>query len=392
MKILSVNAGSSSLKFTLFELPEEKELVNGVFEKIGIPGGIYTIKFNGEKIKKEENLPNHEVAVEILIKELIANKVIESLDEIDAIGHRLVHGGDKYQESTLITTELMKDAEELAPLAPLHIPANIVGINAFKKSLPNIPMVAVFDTAFHQTMEKEEYMYAVPYEWYTNYGVRKYGFHGTSHRYINKKISEHLKRNDLKVISCHLGNGSSIAAINSGKVVDTTMGFTPLAGVIMGTRSGDIDPGIIPYIMKKENKTIDEIMDDLNKKSGFLGVSGISSDSRDIEDASAAGNERCQLLQAMSAQKVANYIAMYNNILNGADVICFTAGLGENSILTRKAVIEKIKSLGVVLDEEANNVRGEFRLISTKESKITVYIVPTNEELMIATDTYELVK
>lgn len=392
MKILSVNAGSSSLKFTLFELPEEKELVNGTFEKIGIEGSFYTIKINGEKFKNETALPNHEVAVEILIKELLERKVINSLEDLDAIGHRLVHGGDKYQSSAIITEEVIKDAWDFAPLAPLHIPANIIGINAFKKSLPNTPMVAVFDTAFHQTMDQKEFMYAVPYEWYTKYGVRKYGFHGTSHRYINKKICEYLKNDNLKVISCHLGNGSSIAAINAGKVVDTTMGFTPIAGVIMGTRCGDIDVGIIPYIMEKEGKNIDEVMEDLNKKSGFLGISGVSSDSRDVEAGAKDGNERCQLLQEMSTQKVANYIAMYNNILDGADVICFTAGLGENSILTRKMVVEKIKSLGVVLDEELNDVRGEFRLISKKDSKIPVYILPTNEELMIATDTYELVK
>lgn len=392
MKILSVNAGSSSLKFTLFELPENNELMSGTFEKIGIGNSFYTIKLNGEKIKREVDLKDHSVAVKYLIEELLNNKVIDSLDDLDGVGHRLVHGGTKFAESVIINDDVMKAAEECIELAPIHNPANITGINAFREALPNTPQIAVFDTAFHQTMEKEEYLYAVPYEWNEKYGVRRYGFHGTSHRYINKTVSEMLNRDDLKIINCHIGNGSSLCAINAGRVVHTTMGFTPLTGLVMGTRSGDVDPSIIPFIMKKENKTCEEVINDLNKKSGLLGLSGVSSDSRDIEDGIANGNERCILANEMLCRSVANYIAMYNNMLNGADVITFTAGIGENSIDTRKRVIELIASLGVKIDEERNNVRGKLTLISSDDSKIPVYVVPTNEELMIAMDTYDLIK
>lgn len=392
MKILSVNAGSSSLKFTLFELPENKELISGTFEKIGIGNSFYTIKINGEKIKREIDLKDHSVAVNYLIEELINNKVINSLDDLDGVGHRLVHGGTKFSKSVIINDEVMEAASECIELAPIHNPANITGIKAFQSALPNTPQVAVFDTAFHQTMAKEEYLYAGPYEWYTEYGVRKYGFHGTSHRYVNKKISEELGRDDLKVINCHIGNGSSLCAINAGKCVNTTMGFTPLTGVVMGTRSGDIDPSVIPFIMKKENKTCEEVLNDLNKKSGLLGISGVSSDSRDIEDGIKQGNERCALANEMLSRSVANYIAVYNNMLGGADVITFTAGLGENSKLTRAKIIELVASLGIKLDKEANDVRGELKKISSADSTIPVYIVPTNEELMIAMDTYELIK
>ena len=392
MKILSVNAGSSSLKFTLFELPEKKQLISGVFEKIGIGNSFYTIKINGEKIKREVDLKDHSVAVKYLIEELLNNKVISSLDDLDGVGHRLVHGGTKFAKSVIINDDVMAAAEECVELAPIHNPANITGIRAFMEALPNTPQVAVFDTAFHQTMENTEYLYAVPYEWNEKYGVRKYGFHGTSHRYINKTISEVMGRTDLKVINCHLGNGSSLCAIDSGRVVNTTMGFTPLTGVVMGTRSGDVDPSIIPFIMKKENKTCEEVINDLNKKSGLLGISGISNDSRDIEDGIASGNERCKLANEMLCRSVANYIAMYNNMLGGADVITFTAGIGENSIDTRARIIELVASLGVKLDNNANNVRGELTLISSKDSKIPIYVVPTNEELMIAEDTFELIK
>ena len=392
MKILSVNAGSSSLKFTLFELPEKKQLISGVFEKIGIGNSFYTIKINGEKIKREVDLKDHSIAVKYLIEELLNNKVISSLDDLDGVGHRLVHGGTKFAKSVIINDDVMAAAEECVELAPIHNPANITGIRAFMEALPNTPQVAVFDTAFHQTMENTEYLYAVPYEWNEKYGVRKYGFHGTSHRYINKTISEVMGRTDLKVINCHLGNGSSLCAIDSGRVVNTTMGFTPLTGVVMGTRSGDVDPSIIPFIMKKENKTCEEVVNDLNKKSGLLGISGISNDSRDIEDGIASGNERCKLANEMLCRSVANYIAMYNNMLGGADVITFTAGIGENSIDTRARIIELVASLGVKLDNNANNVRGELTLISSKDSKIPIYVVPTNEELMIAEDTFELIK
>ena len=392
MKILTVNAGSSSLRFALFELPENKELISGYFEKIGIGNSFYTIKLNGEKLKREVDLKDHSVAVKYLIQELIDNKVISSLDDLDGVGHRVVHGGKKFSKSCLINDEFIEAVEECSEFAPLHNPANLIGIRAFMDAMPSTPQVGVFDTAFHSTMAETEYLYAVPYEWNEKYGIRKYGFHGTSHRYVNKTISEHLGRNDLKVINCHIGNGSSLCAIDAGKVVDTSMGFTPLTGTIMGTRSGDVDPSIIPFVMKKEGKTCEQVIDDLNKKSGLLGISGTSSDSRDIEDGIANGDARCQLAQNMLAQRIANYIAMYNNLLGGADVITFTAGLGENSIMTRENVVERIASLGVKLDAQANDVRGKFTLISTPDSKIPVYIVPTNEELMIAMDTYEIIK
>lgn len=392
MKILTVNGGSSSLKFNVIELPEEKELISGYFERIGLEDSFYNIKINGEKIKHVVPLKNHMDAVELLKKELFDNGIIESLDEIEGVGHRIVHGGTGFDKSVLVTDDVIKEIEKFNDLAPLHNPPMIECIKAFKASMPDTPMAVVFDTAFHQSMNEEEFLYPVPYDWYTKYGIRKYGAHGTSHRFINKTISEILKRDDLKVISCHIGSGASLCAIDAGRVVDTSMGFTPLAGVMMGTRSGDVDPSIIPYVMKKENKTCEEVINDLNKNSGLLGVSGVSNDSRDIEDGIAAGNEKCILAQNIFCQKIANYIAMYNNMLNGADVIVLTAGLGENSSITREGVLERIASLGVKLDKNKNNFRGEIRKISTEDSKIPVYVIPTNEELMIALDTYELIK
>lgn len=390
MKILAVNAGSSSLKFTLIELPEKNVVASGLFEKIGISGSCYTIKYNGEKIKKEVNLVDHSVAVRILMEELINMGIISSLDEIEGVGHRMVHGGQEFTESVVLTEDVLDRVAKYNELAPLHNPANIMGVKAFMKALPNTIQVGVFDTAFHTTMKEAEYLYPVPYEWYEKYGVRKYGFHGTSHRFINKTISEYFGRNDLKVISCHIGNGGSITAIDSGKVVDTSMGFTPLAGIMMGTRSGDIDASMLSYLAGKTGKSLEELTNDLNKKSGLLGVSGVSSDSRDVEMAADEGNERAILAQEMYAKKIANYIAMYNNLLGGADVITLTAGVGENSKTMRKSIIEKIASLGVKLDDARNDFRGEFRLISTDDSKIPVYVVPTDEELMIAMDTMEL--
>lgn len=390
MKILAVNAGSSSLKFTLIELPEKKVLANGLFEKIGIPGSCYTIKYNGEKVTKEANLGDHSVAVQILMDELINMGIISSLEEIDGVGHRMVHGGQEFTESVVLTEDVLERVSQYNELAPLHNPANIMGVRAFMKALPNTIQVGVFDTAFHTTMEPTEYIYPVPYEWYEKYGVRKYGFHGTSHRFINKTISEYLKRDDLKVISCHIGNGGSITAIDSGKVVDTSMGFTPLAGIMMGTRCGDIDASMLSYLAGKTGKTLEELTNDLNKKSGLLGVSEVSSDSRDVENAANDGDAKAILAQEMYARKIANYIAMYNNLLGGADVITLTAGVGENSKTMRKSILDKIASLGVKIDEERNDFRGEFRLISTDDSKIPVYVVPTDEELMIAMDTVEL--
>ena len=392
MKILSVNAGSSSLKFTVFEMPEEKELISGVFERIGIENSFYTIKLNGEKIKKEAVLANHTDAVKILTQELLDNNIVEDLSEIKAIGHRMVHGGEKYASSVLLTDEVIKTVEELSDLAPLHNPANLVGVRAFMEVIPDAVSVGVFDTAFHQTMEEDKYLYPVPYEWYEDYGVRKYGFHGTSHKYVSQKMAEILGKSDAKIITCHIGNGGSLAAVKDGKCIDTSMGFTPNAGIIMGSRSGDIDASLIPYVMKKSGMSISDIDTALNKKSGLLGISGVSSDSRDIEDGIKSGNSRCELAQKMYVDKIVNYIAMYYVELGGADAIVFTAGVGENSISTRKQIVEKLDCLGIKLDEERNNVRGKEALISSDDSKVLVYVIPTNEELMIATDTYNLAK
>lgn len=390
MKILTVNAGSSSLKFTLFEMPEEKAIASGLFEKIGLNGSSYTIKYNGEKITKEYDLKDHSVAVKKLMDELIALGIINSLDEIEGVGHRILHGAQEFSEPTVLNMDVVQAISKYNELGPLHNPANLMGATSFIEALPNVINVGVFDTAFHQTMDEEEFLYPVPFEWYQDYGIRKYGFHGTSHKYIWKFMSEVLG-NSAKIISCHIGNGGSLCAIRGGKVVDTTMGFTPLAGIMMGSRSGDIDPSIIPFIMKKLNKSADEIITMLNKNSGLLGVSGVSSDSRDVEAGANEGNERCALAERMYAQKIANFIAMYNNLLDGADAIVFTAGVGENSITMRKMIIERIHSLGVATNDELNNVRGEFKKISTDESRIALYVVPTNEELMIATDTYNII-
>lgn len=391
MKILTINAGSSSMKFSVIELPEAKELISGYFQRIGIDNSFYDVKINGEKLHRDMDLPNHLVALEAIKKEIVELGVVSSLDEIDGIGHRLVHGGEKYKSSVLIDDEVITTCKKFEKLAKLHMPAMLSCIEASKQAFPNTPMVAVFDTSFHQTMEPKNYLYAVPMDWYKNYGVRKYGFHGTSHRFINKSISEYLNISDLKVISCHIGSGASLCAIDSGKVVDTSMGFSPMTGIMMGTRPGDVDPSVVQYMMDEAGMTIDEVMTALNKKSGLEGICG-KSDSRDVEDGIKAGDEACILAQDMYTQKVANYIAMYNNLLNGADVIVFTAGLGENSIQTRIDVMEKIKSLGVKIDLEKNNFRGKFGIISADDSTIPVYVIPTNEELMIAMDTYEIVK
>ncbi len=391
MKILTINAGSSSMKFSVIELPEAKELISGYFQRIGIDNSFYDVKINGEKLHRDMDLPNHLVALEAIKKEIVELGVVSSLDEIDGIGHRLVHGGEKYKSSVLIDDEVITTCKKFEKLAKLHMPAMLSCIEASKQAFPNTPMAAVFDTSFHQTMEPKNYLYAVPMDWYKNYGVRKYGFHGTSHRFINKSISEYLNRSDLKVISCHIGSGASLCAIDSGKVVDTSMGFSPMTGIMMGTRPGDVDPSVVQYMMDEAGMTIDEVMTALNKKSGLEGICG-KSDSRDVEGGIKAGDEACILAQDMYTQKVANYIAMYNNLLNGADVIVFTAGLGENSIQTRIDVMDKIKSLGVKIDLEKNNFRGKFGIISADDSTIPVYVVPTNEELMIAMDTYEIVK
>ncbi len=392
MKILSVNAGSSSLKFQMYEMPEEKVLISGVFERIGIGNSFYTIKLNGEKIKKEREVSNHEQAVKILTEELLENKVVSSLDEIEAIGHRMVHGADKYQTSTIIDEEVIKSSEELIELAPIHIPANLTGVRAFQKIIPNATAVAVFDTSFHQTLPKQAYIYPVPYEWYEKYGIRKYGFHGTSHKYVSMRMNEILGRTDTKIITCHIGSGGSISAVLNGKSIDTSLGFTPNAGIVMGTRSGDIDASIIPFIMKKENLTVSEVDNILNKKSGLLGISKKYSDSRDIEEGIKNGDELCQLAQDIYVRRIVEYIAKYYVLLGGCDAIVMTAGVGENSIPTRKQILDKLSVLGVQIDEERNNIRGEEQLITKDTSKIPVWVIPKDEELMIARDTYELAK
>ena len=391
MKIMSINAGSSSLKFCLFDMQTDDVLISGLFERIGIEGSCYTLKYGEYKIKNEEQMENHSDAVKILMEKLLELNIVSSLEEINGIGHRIVHGGSLYKESVIVTDKVLQDIIDLSDLAPLHNPAHAVCIKAFKEVLPNTPMAVVFDTAFHQTIEEDRYLYAVPYNWYTDYQVRKYGAHGTSHRYVAQKLAKELNRDDLNIICCHLGNGGSITAIKNGKCVDTSMGFTPHAGIVMGTRSGDIDVSIVPYVMEKAGESAGEVMNDLNKKSGFLGISGISSDSRDIEDGIKEGNERCILTQKMYVNSIVKYIAQYYVLLEHVDVIAFTAGIGEKSMDTRSDVIEKLACLGITLDSEKNNVKSKFQKISSDDSKVDVYVVPTNEELMIAEDTLSLI-
>lgn len=391
MKILSVNAGSSSLKFQLYEMPEEKVLISGLMERIGIGNSFYTIKVNGEKIKKEKELNNHEEAFKVLVEELESNNVVDSLNDIKGIGHRVVQGGDYFDKTVVIDDKVLSQIEELSSLAPLHNPAAATGIKAAMEVFPNAVQTAVFDTAFHQTMPKENYLYALPYSWYENYKVRRYGAHGTSHKFVSERMNEILGRKDTKLITCHIGNGASISAVVNGKCVNTSMGLTPNAGLIMGTRCGDIDASIIPYVMEKSGMSAKEIDNAINKESGLLAISKKSSDSRDIEDGIKAGDENCILAQKMYVRRIVDYIAKYYVEMNGCDAICFTAGIGEKSIDTRRDVINELGSLEVYLDSSANNVRSEERLISTKDSKIACWIIPTDEELMIAKDTFELV-
>ncbi len=392
MKILSVNCGSSSLKFQLYEMPEEKALISGVFERIGMKGSFYTIKLNGEKIKTEVDLKDHKMAFEILIRELKENHIVKSLDEIKGIGHRVVQGGAYFDRTVVVDEEVIAKIDELSALAPLHNPAAITGIRAAQTVVPNAVQTVVFDTAFHQTMEEENYLYAVPYEWYTDYKVRRYGAHGTSHKYVALRANEILGRNNTKLITCHIGNGASISAVKNGECINTSMGLTPNAGLIMGSRCGDIDATIVPYMMEKTKMTPKEMDTALNKQSGLLGISGVSSDSRDIEEGINKGDARCFLAQKMYVRRIVDYIAKYYVELEGCDAIIFTAGVGENSISTRREVLDRLKVLGVEIDPEANNTRGKEILISTKESKIPCYVIPTDEEVMIARDTYYLAK
>lgn len=395
MKILVVNCGSSSLKYQLIDSETEKALAVGLCERIGIDGRLNHRPTGGEKVVMEIALPNHEVAIQSVLSALTdANYgVISSLDEINAVGHRVVHGGEKFASSVVITDEVIAAIEECNDLAPLHNPANLIGINACKTIMPGVPMVAVFDTAFHQTMPKTAYLYGIPHEYYDKYKIRRYGFHGTSHSFVSKRAIDiaGLDKDNSKVIVCHLGNGASITAVRNGESVDTSMGLTPLEGLIMGTRSGDIDPAIIEFIAHKEGKSIDEIMNILNKKSGVYGMSGVSSDFRDLENASNEGNALAQEAFEVFCYRVAKYVGAYVAAMNGVDAIAFTAGLGENDKRMRKYVCEYLGYLGITLDEEKNQVRGEERIVSTEDSKVKVIVVPTNEELAIARETVALV-
>lgn len=393
MKLLSVNAGSSSLKFRLYEMPEEKLLMKGMFERIGLFGSCYSIRIGDEKISKDVPLKDHNEAVKILLEELINNKVISSLAEIEAVGNRVVHGGNKYSKSVEITDRVLMEIEEISDLAPLHNPAALKGIYAFKKNIPNAKLVACFDTAFHQTMKEKTYLYPVPYEWYVKYDVRKYGFHGLSHKFITEKMKEILGKNPNLII-CHIGNGASITAVKDGKSIDTSMGFTPNAGIMMGTRSGDIDYSILSYIMKKKERNLDWMDSQLNKKSGLEGIAGMS-DLRDIDRAYEARDAKALLALDMYTDKIVDYVAKYYVKLGGkVDAICFTAGGGENDDIIRKEAVNKLYPLGIYLDEEKNKEtivrKGVEGIISSAESKIPVYVLATDEELMIARDTYNL--
>ena len=393
-KIMAVNAGSSSIKFQLLEMPEEKVITSGVMERIGLAEGIFTLKLNGKKEETHPVIPTQAEGVQLLLDTLLEKGIVKSLDEINGVGHRVVQGGEFFKDSTLVNDEVIAKIADLADLAPLHNPAHIIGIKAFQKALPNVPQVVVFDTVFHQTMPEEAYMYATPYEWYEKYGIRKYGAHGTSHQYVSQRTAELLNKplKDTKIIVCHLGNGASITAVEGGKSKDTSMGLTPLEGIPMGTRSGILDPTVVSYICEKEGKTAAEVVNILNKKSGYLGMSGIGNDARDVTKAANEGNHRAQLTFAVQAKRIVDYIAAYYVYMGGCDAIAFTAGMGENLCHLRKKIIDRLGVLGVKLDEEANKVMGDEALISTPDSKIKVFVVPTNEEVMIARDTVRVAK
>lgn len=396
MNILVINCGSSSLKYQLINSDTEAVLAKGLCERIGIEGSQITYQpTGGEKEVTVSPMPTHTQAIKLVLDALTNAKtgVIASLAEVGAVGHRVVHGGEKFTSSTLLTEEAMAAIEECNDLAPLHNPANLIGIRACQELMPNVPMVAVFDTAFHQTMPEEAYLYGLPYEYYENYKVRRYGFHGTSHSFVSRRAAEVAGKpyEDLKIIVCHLGNGASLSAVKNGKSVDTSMGLTPLEGLIMGTRSGDMDPAIMEYIAKKENLDIAGVMNVLNKKSGVLGLSGVSSDFRDLEEAANGGNARAEKALKAYNYRVIKYIGAYAAAMDGVDVIAFTAGLGENGKTTRKAICEHLTYLGIKIDDEANSVRGKDIVISTPDSKVKVMVIPTNEELAIARETLALV-
>ncbi len=396
MKILVLNCGSSSIKYKLFDMDTQTVMVQGGVEKIGLPDSFLQIKLNnGEKVKIEQLMPEHTVGIQLILNSLVDEKIgcIASLEEIQAVGHRVVHGGEKFNKSVLITPEVKEMIVKCVELAPLHNPANLKGIEAIEQALPGVPQVAVFDTAFHQTMPDEAYMYAIPYELYEKYGIRRYGFHGTSHRYVSARVCEYLGLDPktTKVITAHIGNGGSCTAVMNGQSVDTSMGLTPLEGLMMGTRAGDMDLGAATYIMEKENLSTTEFSNLMNKKSGLLGVSGVSSDARDIENAVQAGNERADLARRIFIYRVKKYIGAYAAAMNGVDVIVFTGGIGENDAYIRAEVTKGLTYLGIDFDESKNAVRGEEAILTTPESKVKVCIIPTDEEWMIASDTQALI-
>jgi acetate kinase len=395
MKILVINCGSSSLKYQLINMENEESLAQGLVERIGIEGSILTQKVPGkDKYIIQQPMKDHTDAIKLVLEALIdaTHGVIKSMDEIAAVGHRVVHGGEKYATSVIINDDVMTSLEECVKLAPLHNPANIIGINACKSLMPSTPMVAVFDTAFHQTMPKEAYMYALPYELYTKHGIRKYGFHGTSHKFVSTTCAEMMGKDikDLKIITCHLGNGASLSAVKNGISVETSMGFTPLEGIAMGTRCGNIDPAIVTFLMKEENMSVDAVNDLMNKKSGVLGISGVSSDFRDIENAVEEGNERAKLALDVYNYKVRQMIGAYAAAMGGVDAVVFTAGLGENAPATRLDICKGLEFIGIKVDAEKNNVRGKAVDVSAADATVKVFVIPTNEELVIARDTQEL--
>ena len=396
MKVLVINCGSSSLKYQLIDSETEVALAVGLCERIGIDGRLNHTPNGGEKVVIEQAMPDHEVAIRMVLDALTNENygVIKNLDEIDAIGHRLVHGGEKFTKSVIIDDEVIAGVEECSPLAPLHNPANLIGVRACQAIMPGVPNIGVFDTAFHQTMEPVAYMYGIPYEYYEKYKVRRYGFHGTSHSFVSKRAIQmlNLDPDNSKIIVCHLGNGSSISAVKNGKVVDTSMGMTPMEGLVMGTRCGDMDPTIVEYLAHSLNKSLEEVMVILNKKSGVLGISGVSSDFRDLDKASNEGNERAKLAVEVFSYRTAKYIGSYIAAMNGVDAIVFTAGLGENNIVVREQILNHFGYMGITLDKEANQIRGEEKIISTPDSKVTVAVIPTNEELAIAHETVALLK
>lgn len=396
MKILVINCGSSSLKYQLINMENEELIAKGLAERIGIDGSVVKHETIGkDKVSIEEKMDNHKAAIQIVLNALTNENygAIKSMDEISAIGHRVVHGGEEFSDSVVITDDVKKALEKCSNLAPLHNPPNLMGIDACEEILPNVPMVGVFDTAFHQTMPKDSYMYALPYELYENHKIRRYGFHGTSHKYVANKAAALVGQpiEDLKIITCHLGNGASITAVDGGKSVDTSMGFTPLEGLAMGTRCGDMDPAIVTFLMENEGLSSQEVNQLMNKKSGVLGISGVSSDFRDIEEAAEKGNERAQLALDLYYKRVTKYIGAYAAEMGGVDAIVFTAGLGENSATSRKEICKNLEFLGSKIDDEKNNVRGKETIISTDDSKVKVLLIPTNEELAIARETKALI-